>query len=365
MAASVNKPQSRRDTGIPPVFSVPLCLCRLWRHKASLMRCIAIAAALCAIGPSDVVRAQERAPGTEIEAIQVRPSVWMLAGAGGNIVVHLGWMGTVLVDSGSAELSDKVLAAIQRITDKSIRFIINTGADSEHVGGNAVLARAGRTLLRYAPNAGGFAGGDFQTNFGAAGIMAHENVLTRMSAGAKPAFPATGWPTEAYTGVRVRSLYLNGDGVQMFYQPVAHSDADTIVFFRRADVVVAGDILDLRHFPVIDLDNGGSIDGEIAALNRLIDLTVPPAPLVWHEDRTLVIPGHGRIADQADVVEYRDMVTVIRDRIADMIKKGMSLEQIRKADPTKGYRKQYGPETGPWTNDMFVTAVYRSLTKKS
>jgi cyclase len=262
-------------------------------------------------------------------------------------------------------MSDQVLAAIQRITDSRIRFIINTGADPEHVGGNDPLARAGRTLLRYAPNAGNFAGSDFQTNFGAAGIMAHENVLTRMSAGGKAAYPATAWPTEAFTGVRVRSLYLNGDGVQMFYQPAAHSDADTVVFFRRADVIVAGDILDLRHFPIIDLDNGGTIDGEIAALNRLIDLTVPPAPLVWHEDRTLVIPGHGRIADQADVVEYRDMVTVIRDRIADMIKKGMTLEQIRKADPTRGYRKQYGPDSGPWTNDMFVTAVYRSLTAKS
>ena len=334
------------------------------RGRVAAIGCFVVAFALRAVVPIDVARAQEQQDAA-IEAIQVRPNVYMLAGAGGNIVVHLGWMGAVLVDSGSAATSDKVLTAIRRLTDKRIRFIINTGADSDHVGGNAALARAGQTLLRYAPNAGNFAGSDFQTNFGAAGIMAHENVLTRMSAGDKPAFPATGWPTEAYTGARVRSLYLNGDGVQMFHQPAAHSDADTIVFFRRADVVVAGDLLDLRHFPVIDLDKGGTIDGEIAALNRLIDLTVPPAPLVWHEDRTLIIPGHGRVADQADVVEYRDMVTVIRDRIANMIKKGLTLEQIRKADPTKGYRKQYGPETGSWTNDMFVTAVHRSLTAKS
>ena len=325
--------------------------------------CVLAAVAAYPLSPTDRLRAQQPQQSGGIETIQVRPNVWMLAGAGGNIVVHVGWMGAVLVDTGAAEMSDQVLSAIQRITDTRIRFIINTGADPEHVGGNAVLARAGRTLLRYAPNAGNFAGSDFQTNFGAAGIMAQENVLTRMSA--SDTYPATGWPTEAFTGARVRSLYLNGDGVQMFHQPAAHSDADTIVFFRRADVIVAGDILDLRHFPIIDLDNGGTIDGEIAALNRLIDLTVPPAPLVWHEDRTLVIPGHGRIADQADVVEYRDMVTVIRDRIADMIKRGMSLEQIKRADPAKGYRRQYGPETGPWTNDMFVTAVYRSLTAKS
>ena len=335
------------------------------RGRLSAIGCFVIAVALHAFDAPDIARAQQPQPIGGIEVIQVRPNVWMLAGAGGNIVVHLGWMGLVLVDTGSAQMSDQVLTAIQRITDTRIRFIINTGAGPEHVGGNAALARAGRTLLRYAPAAGNFAGSSFQTNSGAAGIMAHENVLTRMSAGDKAAFPATGWPTEAYTGARVRSLYLNGDGVQMFYQPAAHSDGDTIVFFRRSDVVVAGDILDFRHFPVIDLDNGGTIDGEIAALNRLIDLAVPPAPLVWHEDRTLIIPGHGRVADQADVVEYRDMVTVIRDRIADMIKKGMSLEQIRKADPTKGYRRQYGPETGPWTNDMFVSAVYRSLTAKS
>lgn len=328
---------------------------------------LVIALVVNMIGLVDGTRAQERQQGADIEAIQVRPNVYMLAGAGANIVVHLGWMGAVVVDTGSAETSDKVLAAIRRITDKQIRFIINTTADADHVGGNAALAKAGRNLLRYNRTAGGFAGSDFQTNFGAAGIMAHENVLTRMSAtiGDKPAFPGTGWPTEAYTGARVRSLYLNGDGVQMFYQPAAHSDADTIVFFRRADVIVGGDILDLRHFPIIDVDKGGTINGEIAALNRLIDLSVPPAPLVWHEDRTLIIPGHGRVCDQADVVEYRDMVTVIRDRIQDMIKKGMTLEQIGKADPTKGYRRQYGSDTGPWTTDMFVTAVYRSLTAKS
>jgi cyclase len=301
--------------------------------------------------------AQGRQQPGDIEAVQVRPNVYLLVGGGANVVVHLGWMGAVVVDTGSSDMSAKMLAAIQRITDKPIRFIFNTTADADHVGGNEALAKAGRTLLLR--NNGNFAGSDFQTNAGAAGVMAHENVLSRMSKGN---FPGTGWPTETYTGARVRSLYLNGDGVQMFYQAAAHSDADSIVFFRRADVIVAGDILDLRHFPFIDLEKGGSINGEIAALNRLIDLSVPPAPLVWHEDRTLVIPGHGRICDQADVVEYRDMVTVIRDRIQDLMKKGMTLDQIKKADPTKGYRKQFGSDTGAWTTDMFVAAVHKSLT---
>jgi glyoxylase-like metal-dependent hydrolase (beta-lactamase superfamily II) len=148
----------------------------------------------------------------------------------------------------------------------------------------------------------------------------------------------------------------------MFHAAAAHSDGDAIVLFRRADVLIAGDVLDLRHFPVIDTENGGSINGEIAALNRLIDLSVPPAPLVWHEDRTLIVPGHGRICDQADLVEYRDMVTIIRDVIQDMVKRGMTLEQVKDANPTKGYRKQYGSDTGVWTTDMFVTSVYKSLT---
>jgi len=329
---------------------------------------LVMAAVMVGAGWEQGAHAQARQQAGEIEAIQVRPNVYMLAGAGSNIVVHVGWMGVVLVDTGSADMSDKVLAAIGRITNAKIRYIFNTSADADVVGGNAALARAGRTLLLFNDNPNGnFGGSAFQTNGGAAGIMAHENVLNRMSVtvGDKSAFPGTGWPTDTFTGARVRSVYLNGDGIQIFYQPAAHSDADSLVFFRRSDVIVTGPMVDLRHFPIIDVDKGGSINGEIAALNRLVDLAVPAAPLVWHEDRTLIIPGHGRILDQSDVVEYRDMVTVIRDRIQDLIKKGMTLEQIKKAKPAEGYSKQYGSDTGPWTTDMFVTAVYRSLTAKS
>jgi hypothetical protein len=189
---------------------------------------LAVAAAFLIVagwveGTSAQARPQQQS--SEIETVRVRPNVHMLVGAGGNIVVQLGWMGVVLVDTGSAEMADRVLAAIQRLTDTRIRFIINTGAGAEHVGGNAALARAGRNLLRV-NSAGGFAGSDFQTNSGAAGIMAHENVLNRMSAtvGDKSAFPGVGWPTEAFTGARIKSLYLNNDGVQILYQPAAHSD---------------------------------------------------------------------------------------------------------------------------------------------
>jgi glyoxylase-like metal-dependent hydrolase (beta-lactamase superfamily II) len=335
--------------------------------SVSRVSCVAL---ICTLGLSLLAarpRAQAPPPPAAgvIETVQVRPNVYMLVGAGANIVAHVGWMGIILVDSGAVGNSDRVLAALQRITDQKIRFIINTTADAEHVGGNAALARAGRTLLRYnVAGTGGFAGNDFQTNRGAAGIMAQENVLTRMSAtvGDKPLFPGDGWPTEPFTGNRVKSLYLNGDGVQIFHQPNAHSDSDSIVQFRRTDVIVSGPIVDLRSFPVIDLEHGGSVGGLITALNNLVEMAIPPAPLNWHEDRTFVVPAYGRVMDQADVVEYRDMVVVIRDRIADLVKKGMTLDQIIKADPAKGYRRQYGADSGRWTTTMFVTAIYRGLT---
>jgi glyoxylase-like metal-dependent hydrolase (beta-lactamase superfamily II) len=159
-------------------------------------------------------------------------------------------------------------------------------------------------------------------------------------------------------------MYLNGDGIQVIHLPAAHSDGDSIVFFRRADVIVSGDILDTTRFPVIDEGKGGSIQGEIDALNGILEMMIPPFPLRWREERTYVIPGHGFVADYGDVVEYRNVVTIVRDRIADMIGKGMTLEQVKAADPTKGFRKRYGSETGAWTTDMFVEAVFNGLSRK-
>jgi hypothetical protein len=163
----------------------------------------------------------------------------------------------------------------------------------------------------------------------------------------------------------MRSYYLNGDGIQMVYQPAAYSDGDSIVTFRRADVIMAGEIFDMTRFPLIDLEKGGSIQGEIDALNRLVDLAIPPVPLVWQEGRTFIIPARGRVTDQADLVEYRDMVTYVRNVIDDMVRSGMTLEQVKKADPTLPHRARYGADSGPWTTEMFVEAVYRSLRPRS
>jgi glyoxylase-like metal-dependent hydrolase (beta-lactamase superfamily II) len=189
-------------------------------------------------------------------------------------------------------------------------------------------------------------------------IVSAEGVLRHLAKS-----PASGWPTEVFHYSR-KAMYLNGEAIEMLRQPAAHTDSDLFAFFRRSDVVMAGDVLDTRQFPVVDLDRGGSIQGEIAALDRLVDLAVPSTPVVTREAGTIVVSGHGRLCDQLDVVEYRDMVTVIRDRVRDLIKAKRSLADVKAAQPAKGYMGRYGNPSGPWTTDRFIEAVYRSLAKE-
>jgi glyoxylase-like metal-dependent hydrolase (beta-lactamase superfamily II) len=309
-------------------------------------------------GFSRTLLAQQRPyDDVSFETIQIRPNVYVIFGAGANITAHVGEDGIIVVDSGTTPMADKVLETVRRLSARPIRYVINTSADPDHVGGNDALARAGRSIME-----------DTFTDEDRAAIVAHENVLLRLSAPARGAPPAPSdlWPTETFTS-RYRSLYVNDDAVQIIRQLGAHSDGDVLVHFRRADVIVTGDILDLRHFPVIDASRGASIQGEIEALNRLLDLTVPAMPNVLKPGRTLLVPGHGRIADYAELVEYRDMLTVIRNIVGDMVKKGMTLEQVKKANPTAGYRARWGRESGRWTTDMFVEAIYNELstTKRS
>jgi cyclase len=268
----------------------------------------------------------------------------------------------VVVDSGSADSTEVLLAAIRKITTQPIRYVINTSADADHVGGNLKLSKAGQTLFTTTGGPG------LAANFigGGASILSVEQVLTRMSGptGKASPFPVDAWPTETFSQPR-KYMYLNGEGIEIFHEPAAHTDGDAIVFFRRSDVVVAGDIVDTRRFPVIDTAKGGGINGEIAALQKLVDTAIPSVPIVSREEGTLVVPGHGRVCDQLDIVEYRDTVTIIRDRIRDLMKQGLTLEQIKAASPARGYIRRYGSDKGSWTTSDFVEAIYRSMNEKS
>jgi len=326
-----------------------------WAAAAFLLTSVVVTSRVALLA-----RAQQAA-GSDLDVVQVRPNFYMIAGAGANIAVQVGPIGAIVVDTGAQQMSDKVIAAVKRLTDGSIRYIIDTSADADHTGGNEMVAKAGKTILGNTGSAG--FSEDVYTNGGAASVLAHENVLRRMSASTdrERSLHAASWPTKTYGG-KGYPMYLNGDAVQVIHMPAAHSDGDSVVFFHRADVIVTGDILDTTRFPVIDVAKGGSIQGEIDALNRIVEMTVPPFPLAFQEDRTYVVPGHGFVCDFYDLVEYRSVVLIMRDRIQDLITKGMTLQQVKAADPAKGFKKRYGAETGPWTTDMFVEAVFKSLT---
>ncbi len=317
------------------------------------LACVIPTTCFFVISAAATLTAQQNLASGEPGVYQVRPNFYILTGVGGNVGVQIGIDGVLLVDSGAASASARVLDAIRKLTPKPIRYIINTSADPDHVGGNEALAKAGV----------GFAEGNDPTRGGAVTVEAAIEVLDRMSApaGKGPSWPTGAWPTDTIMTPE-KSMFLNDDGITSMREPAAHTDGDLIVFFRRADVIMTGDIVDTNRFPLIDVEKGGSIQGEVAALNHLIRLAIPPTPLVWKMGGTLVVPGHGYVCDQADLVEYRDMLVIIRDIIQDLIGQGKTLAQVKEANPTAGYRSRYGSDSGPWTTDMFVEATYRSLT---
>lgn len=313
-------------------------------------------AAACFVAICAVARTGAQTP-RDLEVLQLRPNFFMIAGAGGNIGVQIGEDGVVVVDAGAAASAPAVVAAIKKLTPQPIRYIIDTSADADHVGGNETVSKAGQTLFT-APGSIGITG-DFLG--GVASILSAQNVLARMSAptGRTSPYPATAMPTETFDDPR-KYMYLNGEGIEVLLQPAAHTDGDAIVFFRRSDVLVAGDVLDTNRFPTIDVARGGTITGEIAALNRLVDIAIPSVPIVSRDAGTLVVSGHGRICDQYDVAEYRDMVTIVRDRVRDLKKSGMTLGQVKAASPARGYTRRYGSDSA----DKFVEAVYQSLPQE-
>jgi len=329
-------------------------------------------------------------PDGPIKVLPVRGNIYVLMGGGANITLSVGLDGVLMVDSGSADKSDQVLAAIRTVQQwveaktaaaappvlygaetrnsitearradappKPIRYIVATSIAPDHIGGNVNLSSSGRTFT------GGNVAGQLSDVSQGAAILGHENLQTRMAntPAGQPTVPTRALPTDTYpTDSMKLSNFFNGEGIVLMHQPAAFTDGDTIVHFRGSDVIAAGEVFRTTTYPVIDVAKGGTINGVIEGLNHIIDLAVPE---FRSEGGTLVIPAYGRISDIADVSYYRDMTTILRDRIQDMAKKGMTLEQVKAAKPTADYDGRYGATTGPWTTDMFIEAVYKTLPR--
>jgi cyclase len=286
-------------------------------------------------------------PQPGVEVLHVQGNIYLFASDAGNITVQVGDHrdndGVLMVDTGSAQLAGAILAELRKLTVKQLKYVVNTSADLDHAGGNDIISSTGGS--RTAEGRGPLAA---EVN-----IYAQDNALTRLSA-PEMHIPEKGLPTMTFE--RLKDFTFNGEAVQIFSEAPAHTDGDSIVFFRGSNVISAGEIFSTVGYPVIDLARGGSIQGEVKGLNHLLELTVPE---ISQEGGTLVIPGHGRICDEADVTEYRDMVTILRDRVADLVEKGKSLDEVKAARLTRDYDGRYSQPT--WTGDMFVESIYKSL----
>ena len=273
-----------------------------------------------------------------VEHVQGR--VYMLVGAGANITVQVGDEAVVLIDSGRPEMSGDVLRAIRKLSNRPIQFVIDTSMDADHIGGNESIAKAGH-----------YDSGQPGEKPGAA-IVAQLNVLDRLTDQKAPSGEV---PTDTY---RETWSLFNDEAIMLNHAPSAHTDGDSYVFFRRSDVISTGDLFQPSLYPVIEVGRGGSINGIIAGLNEIIGMMVPREN---EEGGTYLIPGHGRICDRTDIVNYRDAMTIIRARIQALVSKGMTLEQVKATKPTLDYDGMYGSDTGSWTTSMFVDALYAEL----
>jgi glyoxylase-like metal-dependent hydrolase (beta-lactamase superfamily II) len=276
----------------------------------------------------------------EVQTLKVQGNVHMLVTPAGNVAVQAGEDGVLVVDTGTASLSGRLLAAIRQISPRDIRWIVNTSIAGDRTGGNAAFSQAGRTV-----------------NGNPAAIIAHENAALRM---ARAGVDASARPFNTYFEDS-RDFPFNGEPILLYHNPKSNTDTDTMVMFRRSDVLVTGDIFNTVSYPVIDAANGGSINGIIEGLNHVLDLAVPSKELA--EAGTYIIPSRGRLSDESDVVHYRDMLYIIRDRIAELVRQKRTLEQVKAARPSMDYDARWGSNTGPWTTDMFIEAIYRELSR--
>ncbi|MBZ5673131.1 MAG: MBL fold metallo-hydrolase [Acidobacteriia bacterium] len=279
--------------------------------------------------------------GQDVHVFPVQGNVSMIVGPGGNTTVQVGKEGIVVVDTQTAAAAPQVMAAIRTLSDRPILWVINTSVDADHMGGNEALIRLGGST-------------DASER---ARVVAHENVLNRLVApGAAQTRVGDAASVNDTYFRSPKDFLFNGEPVMVYHMPAAHTDGDSIVLFRRSDVLSVGDLFTPDRYPVLDVANGGSVQGLLDGLNKILEMAVAGK---YQEGGTFVIPGHGRLCDEADVVEFRDMVTIIRDRVQDMIKKGMTLDQVKAGKPSRDYDTQY-----KGSPDVFVEAIYKSLTAR-
>ena len=295
-----------------------------------------------------------------VELLKVQGQVYVAASARGNVTVQIGDEGVLLADSGAPGEIDKILGAVRRVTSKPIRYLVNTSGDADHVAGNDAVVKTGSGFRGPRPQQVG-GGNPVGQNVGVM-TVSHENAYNRMTQPAPggPGISGDALPGSTFFTPR-KDIFANGEPIELRHLPEAHTDGDILVYFRKSDVVSVGDVFTPHSYPVIDRARGGTVNGVIDALNTIIEITVPERNQMGG---TRVVPGRGRIANEADVVDYRDMVTIVRDRVQEMIKKGMTLPQIRAARVTLEYDGYYGAPNGPASPDGFLEAVYRSLGGK-
>jgi len=365
-----------------PTTTRPGAQRRAAAFAAAATVCLAAAWSTPASAQTEKASARAAEAAAEVHWWPVRKNIWMLVGAGANITASIGPDGVMLVNSGDAQSSERVLAAVRDLQaqlnafgfldvltpprggaetrsrfpvnthapPKPIRYIIDANSLPASVGGNAKIAAAGTTYT------GGNVAGTIADSSNGAAVLAHENVLNRMQARGMP-FDAL--PTETFFTPDYKiSTFFNDEGVQIVHIPNAATDGDSFVYFRGSDVIAAGDVFNLDTFPIIDVESGGSINGVLAALNTILKLAIPEFRT---EGGTMIVPAHGRLGDSADVGYYRDMLTIIRDQTKALIDEGLTLQQVLEKRPTFGYEGRFGMKAGPWTTEMFITAVYRSL----
>jgi glyoxylase-like metal-dependent hydrolase (beta-lactamase superfamily II) len=303
---------------------------------ASLAAGSAVTAAPASAAPVSAPAAEVAAAG--IRSMHVKGQVWAIFGAGGNVTVQIGDEGVLVVDTGSAEMAAAVREEIRRLSgDKPIRYVVATHFHDDHTGGNVLFAN--EPVQR-------------------AAVLAHENVGLRLI---ETGSAAGDLVMDTFYG-ESKQIYFNGEAIEIIHMPAAHTDGDSIVFFRGSDVISAGGVVSTTSFPSFDPEQGGSVEGLIAALNRVLDITVAETRA---QGGTIVIPGHGRLYDETDVAEYRDMLTIVRDRIRSAVDGGATLAEVEQSRPALDYAGIFGASTGPWTTDAFIEAIYRDLENGS